>query len=241
MKRLIVLLGLLVVMAVTVPARGIPGPETPPPLPGQQFFIRVQQGSAQELFDEVGFTWRASRSADGWDWGGRTGYACGFAEFVLRGRVVAEVILQKWDQGGSFDGDSLYSYINSRGALASGGNQPCGRRRVTANGSYDGRTLPQATAEELSRSVEPGMPTAPPPHAMGHVIELRQNGVLLADLYIPHQSVHHPDTWWFRGDQAGELMVWYLERSTGDYGIVARLSCVSLVSTVTCSDYLVYE
>lgn len=219
---------------------GFVGPETPPPSP-TPFYIHIQEGPNAEIFDKVSFTWRTNAAPNGWDWGGRTGYACGFGEVVVSGAVVAEVIVQKWDQGGDMDGDALYSYINSSGWGATGGDQPCGRPPVTSSGRYPGQSqLPQANATELSRSATPGDCLSGPPCATGHVVEVRKDGTLYGTVTLPHQSAYHPDMYWYRGDEPGELMGWYLERSTGDYGIVVRLSCAPLAPGVACSDYLTY-
>jgi hypothetical protein len=241
MKRLALLFAALMSALIAAPATAFPGPDRTPPQP-TPFHLHVQKGPAQTIFAKVPFMWRTAAAPNGWDFGGRTGYACGFAELVVNNQVVAEIIVQKWGQGGSVaqDGDSLYAYINSSGYGATAGDQPCGRPRVTANGSYTGGRLPLLTETELSRSVEPGMPTGPEPHATGHVVQVfGPSGAEVVRVTLPHQEID-PNTWWFRGDESGELMLWYLEPSTGEYGIVARLSCAPLVAGYSCADYLTY-
>lgn len=228
---------------VSEAASGAPGPQTPPPEEaGTRWFVLQANGpGGTPVWDRLFFTWRTSASADGWDWGGRRGYVCGFVELVVGGRVVAELILQQWDRGWWDDGDGLYGFVDSGGAMGWGGDEDCGRPRVAATGP-----VPSANELERSRSIEPGMPTAPLPHATGHVIEIKKQGTsmspgaLLASVSIPHASTWNADTWWFRGDEPGELMLWYRNPATGEYGIIERLSCVPLVPAVSCSDYLVY-
>jgi hypothetical protein len=240
MKRLALLFAALMLAALAVPAHAFPGPDRTPPQP-TPFYLHVQKGPAQTIFAKPAFMWRTAAAPNGWDFGGRTGYACGFAEVVVNNQVVAEVIIQKWDSGGGNDGDALYSFINSSGWGATAGDQACGRPRVGPGGAYPGQTqLPQANAIELSRSVEPGMPTGPEPHATGHVVQVfSPSGAELVRVTLPHQEID-PNTWWFRGDEPGELMLWYLEPSTSEYGIVARLSCAPLVAGYSCADYLTY-
>lgn len=235
---------LLLMLAVVGPAHAFPGPDRTPPQP-TPFYLHIQEGPAQEIFDKVAFTWRTAAAPNGWDFGGRTGYSCGFGEGVDLAKVAGELIIQKWGQGGAAarDGDSLYSYINSSGWGATAGDQACGRPRVLSSGAYPGQVqIPQANAVELSRSASPGDCLAGPPCATGHVVQLlRPDGSEVGRVTLHHQSPYHPDFYWYRGDEPGELMGWYLERSTGEYGIVARLSCVPLVAGYACADFLTYS
>ena len=86
---------------------GAPGPDEDP----GAFTLIIQEESGidagAEIFYELPF---GPRTGDGWDWGGRAGYHCGFFELVVGETVVANVIVEKYGQGGESDGDSLYAY-----------------------------------------------------------------------------------------------------------------------------------
>lgn len=233
-----VLLGMM--MSVGTSTSAMPGPEPP--------VTRSRDGTFQLLVqEESGLRWGTEVFAvlkvperpygmDGWDWGGRAGYSCGFFELIDGGasasladdRVIAKVIVEKYGQGGDGDGDGLYSYINSR--FVGGGREPC-----SVIGTVPGRQVISASPTEIARSMRPGIGAV---EAMGHVVHIFQNGLLVGSLEVPHHEANE-DVWWFRGDEPGELCLWYLESDTGEYGIVGRLSVVPTVSGVTASDSLV--
>lgn len=256
--RKLAILAVLVLGLGAVPALAATGPQPPLTRDGT-FFLRVQETSGPaEVFADLVFAERPY-GMDGWDFGGRAGYGCGFAEMVDGGtatesindpggaltgiraslsddRVIARVVIERYDRGtANFKNDSLYSFISS--SLKAGNDIPCLEDYPTSPDYPLGAGI--ATDEERSRSVIPGEPTGPPPHAIGHIIHVFQDGVEVGTVRVPHQEPN-PDVWWFRGDEPGELTMWYLETDTGEYGIVARLSVVPMAPGVTATDTLVY-
>ena len=242
MKRSIVvaIASLAIVTLSGSSIHALPGPEGPRTRSRDRtFHLVIQETSGARAGAEIFATLRIPErpsGQDGWDWGGRSGYSCGFFELVdggvtnslLDDVVIAKVIVEKYDMGGESDGNDLYAYINSR--FVGGGREPC-----SVIGTVPGRGAIPATPMERSRSTVPGIGAI---DAMGHVVQVFQDGALVASLELPHHE-SHPDAWWFRGDEAGELCLWYEEDSTDEYGIVARLSVVPTVAGVTVSDYVV--
>ena len=141
--------------------------------------------------------------------------------------VIANVIVEKYDTGGEGDGNGPVRLCQL--AIRRRGQGACSATDGPGKGAIP------ATSEERSRSTVPGIGAV---DVMGHVVQVFQDGALVASLELPHQE-SHPDAWWFRGDEPGELCLWYEEDSTGEYGIVARLSVVPMVPGVTASDYVI--
>lgn len=219
------------------------GPEDRP----EEFTIVAREGVGQltEHFADIGpFTARPT-GLDGWDWGGRDGYNCGFVELVDGGAtsslgddtVIAKLVFESYDKASAmFPDDSLYLFIDSRGRGADHAVDVCSEIR-------DGPPFDEliATETERSRSVVPGEPTAPPPHAMGHGIVIEQNEELKGYFELPHESAQNVDIWWFRGDEPGEILMWYLETDTGDYGIIGRLTAFPMAANVTVDDIQLFD
>jgi hypothetical protein len=205
-------------------------------------------GFASISFDERVF------GLDGWDWGGRSGYGCGFVELVDGGptallsddRVIARIIAERYAQGGSEQvPDGLYAKIDSTHVVA--GREPCSEIGTTASNAV----TVGASAVEQSRSFGgAGMPD----FAHGHVLQIWQKGVEVGQITLPHEETNPiQDSWWFRGDENGEILLWYaqcpnglsctdengdgtIDAKDGDYGIVARVSIEVDAPDVTFGD-----
>jgi len=181
--------------------------------------LRVQEERGGEIYDDINFGPDATR--DGWilerpTYGGRSGYRCGFLSLRVGGRVVAVAQAEIYDQGYLEQPENdLYSVINSPGNTA--GNEPC----PLGNNVFTAHLM--ASAAERARSDGPGDINLAP-GAMSVVV-----GTTTWRLPAIAPTVH-ADAQWSAGDEAGEALLWYLERDSGEYGIVARFH-VAAVST----------
>lgn len=198
----------VLLLALFVPqAVAAPGPDEDP----GPFTLIIQEEAGihagAEIFYEFPFD---ARSGDGWDWGGRSGYHCGFFELVVGEQIVVNVIVEKYGQGGDGDGDGLYAYINS--IFGGGGREDC-----SFIGTAPGNVLPSEGEDRR----HPGSRIA---------VVYRGTTYSLPDL--PLQSPYHDDAWWYAGNERGEAILWYGEDSTGEVGIVARLAVVPVVGGV---------
>ncbi len=207
-RSICVIVAAVFVSTVFIPGvSGAPGPDEDP----GSFTLIIQEeagiDAGAEIFYEFPF---GPRSGDGWDWGGRAGYHCGFFELVVGENVVAKVIVEKYGQGGESDGDSLYSYINS--IFGGGGNEDC-----SVIGTGPGNIRPSEGEDRSHR---------------GSKISIVYQGTTYVLPELPYQSPYHNDAWWYAGNERGEAILWYLEDDTGEVGIVARLSVVPVVEGV---------
>jgi hypothetical protein len=118
-----------------------------------------------------------------------------------------------------------------------------------------GGTIVPATALEESRSYGG---VGQPSFAHGHLLQIWQNGVEVARLQTPHTEPEfapnaEPNSFWFVGDEDGELLMWYatcpnrftctdangdgtITSADGGYAIVARVKVYANVAGVTFDD-----
>jgi hypothetical protein len=241
------LLAVLACLLLAAPALAVTGPEAPGSLPSQnpmKFDFAKARGPGHIVFSRLSIPERPY-GEDGFDFGGRAGYGCMFVEIVDGGAtaslsddvVIARIAGERYENLVT-DGP-LYVFMDTpnRGA---GNDVPC------SNGYGDPSPNGRASAEELSRSTSPGEPS----HAQGHIIQVWQDGVEVGRIQVPHAEIEFTTdgspargetSWWFRGDQDGEIILWYEnpDLNPAPYGIIARLSVVSYFPNVTFDDCVI--
>jgi hypothetical protein len=246
-KKLLIAVAACLLFASTS-ALAVTGPEAPHTNPGAdplKMDFNKDRGPARTVFSRISFPQRPY-GEDGWDFGGRPGYGCAFMEVVDGGPtaslsddvVIARVVGERYEN--IFENPELYLVMDTPNNGA-GNDAPC------SNGYTDPNPIGRASAEELSRSFGgPGEPS----FAHGHIIQVWQDGVEVGRIQTPHDEIEfRPDgqpgrgetAWWFKGDEDGEIILWYENPSLtpAPYGIIGRLSVVSYFPNVTFDDCVI--
>lgn len=246
MKRIAAVLFALLVFGSAM-ARADVGPENEPN--DYRMDVTKSHGPGHIIWSRI--TFPARNGGDGWDPRGRVGYKCNSVERVQNGQVVGRIVEETYGDAAfnSADGAGpLYSYMDSPG-YGTGSDGPCSAIGTGGEdpdlGLNNGDIVP-ATAAEHARSTS----FCEPSTAHGHVITMHgPNGEAIDTPLIPHREfnlmqgdptfVGANESCWFRGDEPGEIMLWYRNPDTLDYGIVARLSCAGLAAGWSCTDTVI--
>jgi hypothetical protein len=210
---LLVVTALLMVIAIALPADGLPGPD---PTDSPDHFQIVVYGTGddgeREIFDAPMFL-----RADGWDFGDREAYRCAYAEYIVNGEVLFKVEFERLLVPGH---DGNYVVINDRGGMETGdGDTPaspvdlCGMPAGAGPRSWDGSPF------------VPG----------GVSLPVFRDGQPLVTMTFPETVSTNVETHYTGGDDPGEAYMWYVEAGEANDAVL-RIQIVPMAPGVSLQD-----